>query len=89
MGIRSHMGSVQLRSTVAEVPARKIPERLIYFDHLARMPDPPAAQQQLRSLLEDPEALSAEILKQVLASMHRVNECLLGRLTRKVPYELG
>lgn len=47
---------------------RKLPASLIYFDHLARMPDPHATQQRLRSLLQDPEALSTEILKQVLAT---------------------
>jgi hypothetical protein len=46
----------------------KIPQSLIYFDHLARLTDPPGARDQLRSLLEDPEALSTEILKQVLAT---------------------
>ena len=46
----------------------KLPVSLIYFDHLARMPDPTAAGQLLLSLLEDPEALSIEILKQVLAT---------------------
>ena len=46
----------------------KLPESLIYFDHLARKPDPPETFQQLRALLEDPESLSTEIVKQVLAT---------------------
>jgi hypothetical protein len=36
----------------------KLPESLIYFDHLARRPNLPDTFQQLRFLLEDPESLS-------------------------------
>jgi Family of unknown function (DUF5706) len=46
----------------------KLPESLIYFDHLARRPNLTETFQQLRSLLEDPESLSGEIIKQVLAT---------------------
>jgi Family of unknown function (DUF5706) len=46
----------------------KLPDSLIYFDHLARRPSPPGTYQDLRGLLADPEALGGEIIKQILAT---------------------
>lgn len=47
----------------------ELPESLIYFDHLARMTaSPETREKHLQSLLADPESLSAEIVKQILAT---------------------
>jgi hypothetical protein len=46
----------------------KLPDSLIYFDHLARRPSPPGTYQELRRLLADPQELGGEIIKQILAT---------------------
>jgi len=49
---------------------RKIPESILYFDHIARRS--PAAieeyEDELRTILADPEAMTREIIKQIWAT---------------------
>jgi Family of unknown function (DUF5706) len=71
---------------------RKVPESILYFDHIARR-SPAAAEEyedELRAILADPEAMTREIIKQIWTTsrvaskkydfLDRAMMCLFGAL---------